>query len=319
MLILTADEIRAAAPLPRLIEVLRDAFRAEYTVPPRQITKLPHGDAERLLLCMPAFDRQGAGAVKLSTVYPDNRDSSVPTIQAVIVVLSAVGTPTALLDGTAVTQLRTAAVSALASSYLSRADSSHLLIAGTGALAPVMAAAHCVARPITKVSVWGRRRERVASTAAAMRGLVSGAVEIAVAESIEEATRTADIVCCATSSSAPILAGRWLGPGTFVDLVGSFSPSKRESDDDVVTCARIFVDTFEGAFAEAGDLLDPLARGVIERRRIEAELADLASGRAMGRSNAHEITLFKSVGTAIEDLAVAQFVVSALAGSLPRP
>lgn len=260
---------------------------------------------------MPAFDAKGAGAVKLSTVSPNNAAQGLPTIQAAIVVFSETGAPIALLDGASVTQLRTAAASALASQYLSREDSAHLVVIGTGALAPYMAAAHCAVRPIARISVWGRRPERTATTVNAMRALVSQHIELSAASSLEDAVATADIVTCATSSATPVLLGRWLRRGVFVDLVGSFSPSRREADDDVVMRSRIFVDTFEGALAEAGDLLDPLARGVLSRERIEGELADLVRGRVAGRNNSDELTLFKSVGTAIEDLAAAQMIVAA--------
>ena len=130
------------------------------------------------------------------------------------------------------------------------------------------------------------------------------------APELEESVRAADIVTCATSSPTPLVAGRWLKTGTFVDLVGSFSPTTREADDDVVRRARIFVDTFEGALAEAGDLIDPIARSVIDRGRIEGELADLVTGRVVGRRTAEEITLFKSVGTALEDLAATQLLLA---------
>lgn len=308
MLVLNAEKIRALAPMPRLIECLHNAFRTECIVPSRQVATMPGGAGDRLLLSMPAFDPEGGGVVKLATVFPDNQAQGLPTIQAAIVVFSETGTPVALLDGTVVTQLRTGAASALASKYLSRADSSHLVIIGTGALAPTMAAAHCAVRPITRVSVWGRRPERATATAAAIRSLVHHDTEVLVPNSVEEAVATADIVSCATSSPTPVLAGKWLKPGTFVDLVGSFSPSKREADDDVVLRSRIFVDTFEGALTEAGDLVDPLARGVIDRKRIEGELADLVSGRVSGRLSHDEITLFKSVGTAIEDLAASHLL-----------
>lgn len=266
---------------------------------------------ERLLLAMPAFDRDGAGVVKLATVFPDNQSQGMPTIQAAIIVFSERGTPIALLDGTIVTQLRTGAASALASRYLSRADSAHLVIIGTGALAPMMAAAHCTVRGITRVSVCGRSTERASLTAAAISALVGPNVEVVVSSSLEQTVASADIVSCSTSSPTPVLAGKWLKPGTFVDLVGSFSPKKREADDDVVLRSRIFVDTFEGALTEAGDLLDPLARGIIDRERIEGELADLVCGRAQGRNSDDEIILFKSVGTALEDLAAAQMIVAA--------
>jgi ornithine cyclodeaminase len=308
MLVLNAEEVRARAPLPRLVDALRDAFAAECAAPPRQVIKLSGGNGERLALLMPAFDERG-GAVKLATVFPDNRAKNLPTIHAAIVAFSAAGVPIALLDGTVVTHLRTGAASALASRYLSRPDSEHLVIIGTGALAPTMAAAHCAARSIKRISVCGRRPERMVATADAIRSFVAGDIEVRVASSTPEAVATADIVSCSTSSSSPVLAGDWLRPGTFIDLVGSFSPTKRETDDAAVLRSRLFVDTFEGAFSEAGDILDPLARGVIARERVEGELADLVRGRIRGRTHSDEITLFKSVGTAVEDLAAVRLIL----------
>jgi ornithine cyclodeaminase/alanine dehydrogenase-like protein (mu-crystallin family) len=136
-------------------------------------------------------------------------------------------------------------------------------------------------------------------------------IQVHISDSTEAAIVTADIVCCATSSAAPVLAGKWLKPGTFVDLVGGFSPLKREADDDVMLRSRIFVDTFEGALNEAGDIIDPLKRGIIDRPRIEGELADLVCGRSRGRVDADEIIVFKSVGTAIEDLATTRVILAA--------
>jgi ornithine cyclodeaminase len=266
---------------------------------------------------MPAFDAEGGGVVKLATVFPDNPANELPTIQAAIVVFSKTGAPIALLDGAIVTKLRTGAASALASTYLSREDSARLAMFGTGALTPYMVLAHCAARPITRVSICGRHPQRATATAAAVRAIVGTHIEVLVPQSIEKAVAAADIVSCATSSANPVLAGKWLKPGTFVDLVGSFSPAKRETDDDVVLRSRIFVDTFEGAFSEAGDILDPIKRGVIDRNRVEGELTDLVCGRATGRANPEEITLFKSVGTAIEDLAASQLIVAAAARISP--
>jgi alanine dehydrogenase len=311
MLVLNAEEVRALAPLPSLIECLQEAFRRGCSVPLRQVAKMPGGAGDRLFISMPAFDLEGGAAVKLVTVFPDNASKGLPSIQAAILVFSEHGMPVALLDGTVVTHMRTAAASALASRYLSRKDSAHLVIIGTGALAPTMAAAHCVVRPISRISVWGRRPERAVATAAAIRALVSHHIDVLVPNSIVETTAMADIVSCATGSATPVLAGRWLKPGTFVDLVGSFSPSNREADDDVVVRSRIFVDTIEGALAEAGDIIDPLARGVIDRARVEGELADLACGRATGRQSGDEIIMFKSVGTALADLAASRLIVSA--------
>jgi ornithine cyclodeaminase len=314
MLILNAEDIRALVTLPRLIERLRDTFHTECVAPGRQIVTIPGGNAERLFLGMPAFDAEGGGMVKLATVFRDNAAKGLPTIQAAIVVFSKEGAPVALLEGAIVTQLRTGAASALASTYLSRADSSHLVVIGTGALAPAMAVAHSAVRPITRISVCGRQRERAEATAAAIRSQLDRDIEVVVAASAEAAVATADIVSCATNSSTPVVAGKWLRSGTFIDLVGSFSPSKREADDEAILRSRIFVDTFEGVLGEAGDILDPIARGIIDRKRIEGELADLVSGRVRGRVSDAEIILFKSVGTAIEDLAAAQMIVAAASG-----
>lgn len=316
MLVLNADRIRALVTFPRLIDSVREAFRGECVVPPRQVVLIPGGTGERRFLSMSAFAAEGGAVAKLATVFPENAARGLPTIQAAIVMFSETGTPVALLNGTLVTQLRTGAASALASTYLSREDSSHLVLIGTGALAPMMAAAHCTVRPITRITVCGRRPERTAATADAIRSLVDDRIETRIAGSIDAAVTTADIVSCATSSPQPLINGKCLRGGTFVDVVGSFSPSRRETDDDVVRRARIFVDTFEGAFAEAGDILDPLARCVIERTRIEGELADLVRGKVRGRLNASEITMFKSVGTAIEDLATARLLVELAQGGL---
>jgi ornithine cyclodeaminase len=310
MLTLTAHQIRALAPMPRVVACLEAAFRAGCVAPPRQILHMPGESDGRMMLVMPAFHPEGGASIKMATVFPDNASKGLPTIQAAIVVFSSTGAPVALLDGTTVTHLRTAAASALASRYLSREDSAHLVLFGTGALAPAMVEGHCAVRPIKRVSVCGRRPERAAATAEEIRSRIGDQVDIVVPDSIDAAIATADIISCATSSATPIVPGKLLKPGTFVDLVGSFSPSKREADDDVVRRARIFVDTFEGALSEAGDLLEPLARNIITRERIEGELADLVSGRVRGRANADEIILFKSVGAAIEDLALSRLLVT---------
>lgn len=297
--------------MPRLIESLRSAFAGGFLAPARQVATLPGGQGDRLFLYMPAFSPDGGAAVKLSTIIPDNGARGLPTIQAAVVVFSQTGAPIAMLDGGMITRLRTGAASALAASYLSRVDSSHLLIIGTGALAPYMALGHCSVRPIRHVSVSGRDATRAEATAAQIRSVVGGGVEVSVVTSLEHAVAAADIVSCATSSTQPVLAGKSLRPGTFVDLVGSFSPSRREADDEAVLRSRLFVDTMEGALSEAGDLLDPMRRGIIDRSLIEGELADLVCGRVKGRGGQQEIILFKSVGTAIEDLAAAQLIMAA--------
>lgn len=309
MKVFGADEVRAVLSMPKLIDRLEQAFREQYTLPDRQISALPGGGGQRLFVCMCAFSREGSAAVKLASVFPDNEVRGLPSIHATVVIFSNEGAPIAMLDGMAITHLRTAGASALASRYLSRENSEHLVIIGTGALAPTMAEAHCSVRPITKVRVWGRRSDRAARTVAEISHRLGARVDVSVSTSVDVDVAAADVICCCTSSPTPVLAGRWLSPGAFVDLVGSFSPSTREADDVAVARARIFVDTRQGALSEAGDLLDPIARGVIRPESIRGEMSDLVTGRAFGRTTDEEITLFKSVGTAVEDFAAADLVL----------
>lgn len=314
MLVLGADQIRTLAPTRRVIEALRQVFSKGGVVAVRTPSQMPGGSPDRLFVSMLAMDRDGGPVIKLLTILPENRPKGLLTVQGAIVVFGETGTPLAILDGTVVTHLRTGAASALASEYLSREDSSHLVIMGTGAMAPTMAVSHCSVRPIRLVSVWGRRSDRAAVTAAAIRERVPKNVEVVVTDKIDRTVAGADIISCSTSSPTPILAGKWLKPGAHVDLIGSFQPTKRESDDDVVLRARIFVDTYHGALHEGGDVVEPITRGLIDRSRILGQLEDLVSGRVRGRSSDDEITMFKSVGSAIEDLATARMVVAAAGG-----
>jgi ornithine cyclodeaminase len=219
---------------------------------------------------------------------------------------TATGVPIALMDGEQLTLRRTAAASALASDYLSRKESHHLLLVGTGRLAPHMAIAHCMVRPIEKISIWGRHSQSIAQTTKALReeGLPE---HIAIIESHDllQSAQQADIICCATTSKEPLIFHDWIKPGTHIDLVGGFRPDMREVDDALMCHAQIFVDTFEGTLAEAGDLIQPLQQGLITRDAVRAELADLTAHRHAGRGNNDDITVFKSVGTAIEDLCAA--------------
>jgi ornithine cyclodeaminase len=219
--------------------------------------------------------------------------------------ISASGCPVALIDGEAVTLRRTAAASALAATYLARADSKTLLVVGTGALAPYMAAAHCALRAIERVLVWGRSAEHAAATAAR---LATDGPPAEICTDLAAGLAVSDIVTCATTAREPIVRGSLVRPGTHVDLVGAFTPEMRESDDALVERAEVFVDTFAGALKEAGDLVQPIAAGAIAREHVRAELADLVTGRHPGRGSAEAVTLFKSVGTALEDLCAARLV-----------
>lgn len=304
----SAAQVHAALEWERLAEALAAGFAAGAQVPLRHAHRL--GDADTLLL-MPAWRDDGGGelGVKIVTVVPGNAARGAATVNALYLLLDrASGEPRALLDGEALTLRRTAAASALAARHLARAAAANLLVIGTGKLAPFLARAHCALRPrLARVRIWGRRAQAAQTLAQRLRdeGLPAEA-----AVDLQVAVREAHIVSCATTATAPIVHGAWLAPGTHLDLVGGFTRAMREADDAAVAGARIFVDTYAGALAEAGDLAVPLERGMIARAQIEAELAQLVRGEKPGRRGDDEITLFKSVGTALEDLAAAQLVVS---------
>lgn len=300
----SADEVHAALHWPALAAALEAAFVAGACSPLRHAHAL---SAQDTLLLMPAWNAQVV-VVKLVTVMP----AAGHTVQASVLVLDrASGTPLAVLDGEALTLRRTAATSALAARHLALPDAHSLLVVGSGRLAGWMARAHAALRPgLRRIEVWGRRAEAAQALA---HELAAQGLPAQAATDLEAATRGAQIVCCATTATEPLVQGAWLAPGTHLDLVGGFRPDMREVDDAAVARSRIVVDTCDGALAEAGDLVQPLARGVIARGQIVAELAELLRGQRVGRRNAGDITLFKSVGTALEDLAAAQCVVRSAA------
>ncbi|MCX7890912.1 MAG: ornithine cyclodeaminase family protein [Burkholderiales bacterium] len=307
---LPAADIEAALDYPSLVAALGAAFATGAQAPLRHVHVVAPRIEGRLLL-MPAWRQEEALGVKLVTVFPANRSRGLATVAALFVLLDgATGHPRALLDGEALTLRRTAAASALASKHLSRSDSATLVVVGTGKLAPCMAAAHCAVRPIRRVLVWGRRRERAEALAA---DLARSGLPASPAAGLDAALAEADIVTCATTATEPVVRGAAVRPGTHVDLVGGFTPGMREADDALVAKAEVFVDTYAGALAEAGDLVQPIANGVITRDAVRAELAELVVGARSGRSGEDAITLFKSVGTALEDLAAAELAVSRLA------
>ncbi len=305
MRIISAAEVEGALDFTSLVERLRQAFRRETVVPARHQHNLDDGNGgEASLLLMPAWQAgQGAG-VKLMTVFPNNAAQGLPSVMGAYLLLDAkTGSPKALIDGPTLTVKRTAAASALASRYLSRPDCERLLMIGTGALAPYLITAHASVRPICNVLIWGRNPDKAARLA---KRLNRRDFRVDFTTDLKAAVQGADVISCATLSSTPLLQGRWLRPGQHVDLVGAFRPDMRESDDDVIKRARIFVDTREGALREAGDLLMPIRDGVFDPADIAGDLFDMTRGVRAGRRYYDQITLFKSVGTAIEDLAAAQ-------------
>ena len=302
----SAAEVHAALPWDRLARALEAAFVGGATeVPLRHAHAL---GADGSLLLMPAWSANALG-VKLVTVMPQAAAQGLPSVQASYLLSDrASGAPLALLDGDALTVRRTAAASALAAQRLARAAARRLLMVGAGHLAPWLVRAHCALQPaLSRISIWARRGDRAHALAQQLR---SEGIDAEAVSDLAAAVAQADVISCATTSTVPLVQGAWLQPGTHLDLVGAFRPDMREVDDAAIArCDCIVVDTRAGALVEAGDLVQPLARGVITLDRITGDLAELLRGNCAGRTQRDQITLFKSVGTALEDLAAAQLVV----------
>ena len=300
MNLISEADVERSLDFPSLIERLRTAFQTPCTAPLRHRHEI--GDA--ILLAKPAWRAGGPIAVKIINIFPHNAEHGLPSVLgAVLLFDGSTGATLAAIDGRSLTVRRTAAASALAADYLARSDASRLVIIGTGQLAPALAHAHATVRPIRDVGVWGRSPEKAADLA---RRLADQGMTAWPVQDLEDAVQRADIVSCATLAKQPLVMGRWLKPGVHLDLVGSFTPDMCEADEDAVRRARLYVDTREGALAEAGELIQAVANRVIKPDDVVGELSELCGGTVAGRGADGEITLFKSVGTAIEDLAAAE-------------
>lgn len=300
----TNAEVAATLAYPALIEALRQGLAQPAEAPVRACHALPQ-DAS--LLCMPVW-RAGQGVgVKLVTVFPGNGAQGLPAVAAVFALFDDVtGQPLALLEASELTARRTACTSALAADHLVRPDAERLLVVGTGTLARHMVRAHACARGYRRIELWGRDVGKATALATALRD--EGYPVQAVGD-LASAVAAADCISCVTTSREPLVRGEWLRPGTHLDLVGAFLPSMRETDSAAVGRARVVVDTREGALEEAGDLLFAMADGAFDADRLDTELRDLLAGRG-ARRDATEITLFKSVGYALEDLVAARVLLA---------
>jgi ornithine cyclodeaminase/alanine dehydrogenase-like protein (mu-crystallin family) len=290
--ILDEDDVRRLLSIRDLVPAVEGALAdlsAGRAVQPLR-TVVPVADHEGFLGVMPAY--AGALGAKLVTFFPDNRD--VPTHHAIVVLFRPeTGEPLVIMDGRLLTEMRTGAVSAAATKALARADASVLAILGSGVQARSHLEALRLVRNFREVRVWSPRRAKE----------FAEEFVVQAADSAEGAVRGADVVVVATTSKTPVLHGEWLSPGAHVNAVGASRPDWRELDDDVLSRARIFVESREAASRESGD--------VIAAGRIDGEIGEVFAGKAPGRTSAQEITLFKSVGVAVEDLAAADLVYRA--------
>ncbi len=312
MIHISAAQIAGLLRYCELADAIGAAFASDGIHVPQRVHVPVEDYAHRgVLLLMPAWRTGGLLGVKIVSVNSENRALGLPTVQGTLLITNAeTGVPVATLDATEITRWRTAATSLLAARMLARPESAVLVLAGSGAVAQHLLSAYLEAFRLREVLVWSR-------TAARARQLVTdiaptGQTTVTAVDDLEAAVRRADIVSSATLSEGGLIKGQWVKPGTHVDLVGAYTPRMRESDDDLILRAAIFVDTRATATREAGDLVQPLAAGLITESEIRGELRELVRRQCQGRESTEAITLFKSVGHALEDLVSAEMVLSKL-------
>jgi ornithine cyclodeaminase/alanine dehydrogenase-like protein (mu-crystallin family) len=305
---ITAEMVNHALPFPKLIKALQQAFTENIIVPPRLHFDIenPSASRETTLLMMPAWQAGDVAGIKLVTVAPDNHLHQLPSIQGTYLLFDVCkGSLKATMDAPSLTAKRTAAASALASQFLSKTDSETLLIIGTGTLAPQLIEAHASVRPIKKVYVWGRTLAKAERVCQQVKHLE---LECEAIENLKNHISQADIISCATLSTKPLIFGEWLRAGQHLDMVGAYRPDMREMDDQCLLRSQVFVDNMESALRETGDLAIPLKKKVITANHIKADLFSLCGNTYVFKRQATDITVFKSVGHALEDLTAAKVV-----------
>ena len=291
-----------------LIEALREAFSSKITAPERvQHTIENKNGSDATLLLMPAWKMGEHIGIKIVSVFPENATQNMSAVHANYFLMNANnGKPIAIMDGTELTLRRTACASALAADYLAKKNADTLLMVGTGNLAPHMIKAHCVVRDYSRILIWGRNEEKAERLALS---LDIKDKEIVAKNDLKEALNVADVISCATLSQRPLIMGDWIKPGQHLDLVGAFTPDMAEADSKAIAMSKIVVDTYEGALSESGELINALEEGCIEKKHILSDLRQLVMEEKNIRNDSNDITLFKSVGTALEDLAAAELVI----------
>jgi len=301
------DAVSEATPWGALIQSIEDIFMTEGAIAPDRAvhTVSVPGGADASLLLKPGWIIGDVIAVKVVTFFPENGSKGLATVNGGVLMFSATdGTFLGACDGNVLTARRTAAASAVAAKRLARADAKRMLVVGTGALGPMTAQAHAAVRDFEHITIWGRTASKAHDVARELQGL---GLPATASEDLDASVADADVISCVTGSTSPLVKGALLKDGAHVDLIGSFSPHMRESDDDTVRRARVWVDTKSDAIL-AGDLAQPLESGILTTDDIEGDLAELISGSCPSRDNDTEITLFKSAGTALEDVAAAKLV-----------
>lgn len=307
MKVITADQVHAALSYPSLIDALGETYAGDFKMPPRQVFLLDDDESNHdAFAVLPSWGGEFIG-VKAFTYFPTAKAPYKSLYSQILLFDRAHGEPLALVDGTTVTFWRTAGISGLATRMLSRENSETLLVLGTGNLASYIIRANASVRPLKKVMVWGRSRDKAEAVCAAMHPLLPN-IEFSTVENIEAACALADIVVSATGSHEPLVHGDWIKPGTHTDFIGNHHATKRECDTALVLKSKVYVDSYINAMKEAGEILMPISEGVFSKDDIVAELAEMCSGSAPLRRSDDEITLFKSIGMALSDLVGAGMV-----------
>ena len=306
MLIIPSEQISQYLAYDKLIEGLRNLFISDYTMPLRHHHFYTNRDGDQnTLILMPVWNQDYIG-MKQVTVAPGNAKEGQPSIYAQYILSDArTGQPLAMMNAAELTSRRTACTSALASSFLSRRDSENLLVVGGGGVARHLIQAHLAVRSFKKISVWMRNPEKLAMF---VDQLLTEGIQVQAVTNLEQAARCADVISCATLSKTPVIKGEWVKPGTHLDMIGSHKPDTRETDDDAIRKSSIFVDSRIGALHETGELALPIADGILSESDVKADIVELVKGMYQGRKTDQEITLFKSAGLAVEDLAAALLV-----------
>lgn len=304
--------VAAALPWPALLHAIEQIMVDESAVAPeRTVASVPvPGGADASLLLKPGWAVGDVIAVKAVTFFPDNGAHGLATVNAGVLLFDgSTGVFLGACDGNELTTRRTAAASAVAAKRLARADATRLLVVGTGALSTMTAQAHAAVRGFTHIDIWGRSSGKAAAVVASLDPDLVGGAHVAVATDLNVAVGAADVITCVTGSTEPLVLGEHVSAGTHIDLIGAFTPTMRETDDALIDAASVWVDTFEDGVL-AGDLAQPLAAGVIHMSDLRGDLRSLVDGPPSARSSADEITLFKSAGIALEDVAAAKLVFS---------
>lgn len=319
VLILNAADVRQALPMPQAVEAMKQAFAAfssgQALVPPRTHLAVPQHSGVSLI--MPAFvsdanTRREALAVKVVSVFDKNPDRGLARIQAAVLVIDpATGQPLALLEGATLTAIRTAAASGAATDLLARRDSRILAILGAGVQARTHLEAVCAVRNISEVRIYSRRLSAVEALIEESTKFSSLGIRLAVAASARDAIEDADIICATTTAATPVFDDADVTAGTHINAVGSYTPQAREVPAETVMRALVVVDSRQAAWDEAGDLVQPLNAGLIDRNHIHAELGEIVLGQKAGRTDDRQITLFKSVGLAVQDAVAARWALDA--------